>query len=62
MEDLRACSLKNNEISDLSPLSGCRKLEIVCADKESVKGLKLLKEVEVYTELYVSIYEYSIFD
>ena len=62
MDDLRACSLKNNEISDLSPLSGCRKLEIVCADKESVKGLKLLKEVEVYTELYVSIYEYSIFD
>ncbi len=57
MEDLRQCSLQDNDIEDLSPLTGCRKLELVSADREAAAGVRFSSDVEVNTESYITIYD-----
>ena len=57
MEDLRQCSLQVNDIEDLSPLTGCRKLELVSADREAAAGVRFSSDVEVNTESYITIYD-----
>lgn len=56
MEDLRRCSLMENEMLDLSPLLQCRKLEAVSVDKVSAESVRLPEDVEVNVESYVRIY------
>ena len=57
LKDLRACSLKDNDIRDLSPLLACRRLELVSVDKEAAAGVEFPGDVEVNTEVFVRIYE-----
>lgn len=57
MEDLRACSLQENEISSLSPLLECKKLEIVAADQKSAAGVRFPSDVVVNLEPFARIYE-----
>jgi len=57
LDNLRACSLQDNDITDLSPLEQCKKLEIISVDKAFASGLKLSGDVTVNTESYVQIYE-----
>lgn len=57
MEDLRQCSLQDNNIKDLSPLAGCRKLELVSMDKEAAGKAALSGDVTVNTDPFVSIYD-----
>jgi len=56
MEDLRACSLMENEALDLSPLLSCRKLEAVSADRASAESVRFPADVAVNVESYVRIY------
>ncbi len=62
MEDLRGCSLKRNNIDDLSPVLGCRRLEVVCGDENVIGTAEFPPEVQVYTKVYEGIYGYSIFE
>lgn len=57
MEDLRQCSLLDNNIKDLSPLAGCRKLELVSIDKEAAGKAAFSGDVTVNTDPFVSIYD-----
>ncbi len=57
LEDLRVCSLQDNELQDLSPLLACKKLEKISVDKEAATGIRFSGDVEVNTESYVTIYE-----
>ena len=55
--DLRACSLMDNDIRDLSPLLACRKLEAVSVDREAAAGVEFPGDVMVNTEIFEKIYE-----
>jgi len=55
--DLRACSLMENDIGDLSPLLECKKLGAVSVDKEAAAGVRFPEDVAVNTEAFVQIYE-----
>lgn len=57
MEDLRACSLMDNELLDLSPLLACRKLEAVSFDEKSAASVRFPADVAVNTESYIRIYD-----
>ncbi|MCI9163205.1 MAG: hypothetical protein HFG59_08110 [Lachnospiraceae bacterium] len=57
MEDLRVCSLMDNELLDLSPLLACRKLEAVSFDEKSAASARFPADVEVNTESYIRIYK-----
>ncbi len=61
LEDLRGCSLKRDAIEDLSPLSGCKKLEVLCVDPDVASGVTFPPEVQIYTKVNDGIYGYSIF-
>ncbi len=61
LEDLRGCSLKRDDIKDLRPLFGCKKLNVLCVDPEVAAGVEFPPEVLVYTKVYEEIYGYSIF-
>lgn len=47
LEELRICSLQNNDIADFSPLNACRKLEQVYVYGNPYEDLPLSKEVVV---------------
>lgn len=55
--NLRACSLQDNEIRDLSAFSGLKRLEIISIDSDAAAGLRVSGDVEVNTESFVTIYE-----
>lgn len=62
MSDLRGCSLKRDDIGDVTPLFGCKKLDVVCVDEAVTYGVEFPPEMRVYTKVYESIYGYSIFE
>lgn len=62
LEDLRGCSLKRDAIEDLSPLSGCKKLEVLCVDPDVASKVTFPPEVQIYTKVNDGIYGYSIFE
>ncbi len=57
LEDLRKCSLMENELLDLSPLLQCQKLEAVSVDKKSAASVQFPADVAVNIESYIRIYE-----
>jgi hypothetical protein len=57
MEDLRQCSFQDNHIEDLSPLTSCRKLELVSADLESAGRVRFPGDVTVNTDPFEAIYD-----
>ncbi len=57
MSNLRACSLQDNDILDLSPLVMCKKLEIISVDKKAASSARFPEDVSINTEPYIRIYE-----
>ncbi len=57
LQDLRRCSLQDNKISDLSPLTACKKLELISVDAQAAAGTRFPGDVTVNTESYITIYE-----
>lgn len=57
LSNLRACSLQDNDILDLSPLLMCKKLEIIAVDKQAAASARFPADVTIHTEPYIRIYE-----
>ncbi len=56
-QDLRSCSLQDNRLQDLTPLTACKKLELISVDAQSVGVTRFPGDVTVNTESYITIYE-----